>query len=64
MVTRIFVAFTASSFTSTWPEKLDSVPLATSFHAQPVNTSMVYAAFEHFDKKPPLSYSLIARKTL
>jgi ubiquinone/menaquinone biosynthesis C-methylase UbiE len=25
--------------------------------------SMVYAAFEHFDKKPPLSFSLLARKT-
>ena len=36
----------------------------THFAEYEHDISMVYAAFEHFDKKPPLSYSLIARKTL
>jgi SAM-dependent methyltransferase len=36
----------------------------THFEEYGHDISMVYAAFEHFDKKPPLSYSLMARKTL
>lgn len=36
----------------------------THFEEYGHDISMVYAAFEHFDKKLPLSYSLIAQKTL
>ncbi len=35
----------------------------THFEEYGHDISAVYAAFEHFEKKPPLSYSLIARKT-
>lgn len=34
----------------------------THFQEYPHDISNAYAAFEHFDKKPPLSYSLVARK--
>ncbi len=35
----------------------------TLFEEYGHDISAVYAAFEHFAKKPPLSYSLVARKT-
>lgn len=37
--------------------------MLTHFEEYGHDLSMVYAAFEHFAKKPPLSYSLVARKT-
>jgi len=35
----------------------------THFQEYPHDISAVYAPFEHFEKKPPLSFSLVARKT-
>ncbi len=35
----------------------------TAFEEYGHDISMTYAAFEHFAKKPPLSFSLVARKT-
>ena len=36
----------------------------THFEEYAHDLSMVYAAFENFEKKPPLSYSLVARKII